>query len=214
MATLLQTGLAIVAGGGLAAGVLVAEHYGLKRARLRRTESYVAGTLALNAGYLVYGWIAGLDLVAVVVGLVMVDAMGGVVVYGVYFFDKRRSDPILQNRGQLEETQAENEQLRRELAETRELAEARRLELEARPVQSGELLDMGINTLTAKEDLIRVLASLDALLRKQQQLQSRVLVHNLHKLDAANRARKAKQEAAKAKIEQIKNAPDEFQGKS
>ena len=100
----------IVAGGFVTAGTLLVQHYGLRRARLQRTDAYVAGTIGYDIGFAVYLLVGKKDLMPLV-GLVTTQAAGGAAVKGAYWFDKYRSQRS-KDKAQLEELLEENNKLR------------------------------------------------------------------------------------------------------
>jgi hypothetical protein len=80
--------LPFVAGATVSATILVAEHYGLKSFNLKRTDAYVAGTLALDAGYLTY-WALSKNKLGWrnIVPVFLMQAVGGLAVKGMYKLD-------------------------------------------------------------------------------------------------------------------------------
>jgi hypothetical protein len=78
--------LPVLLGSFIASVILVVEHYGLKKSKLHPTDAYVAGTLALDVGYLVYLLKSGKSWKGVI-PIFLIQSVGGMVVKGAYRID-------------------------------------------------------------------------------------------------------------------------------
>lgn len=96
------------AGAFVSAVLLIAEHYGLQRAKLSRTNAYVAGLLALFPGYFAAMLFSGHALS--VWEWWIVTGVGGAIVKALYWIDRQRGrgQP---DQGQLQENLRELERL-------------------------------------------------------------------------------------------------------
>jgi hypothetical protein len=102
--------LALALGATTAAAILLAEHYGLQRANLKRTDAYILGTTALDVGYLVYLAASGRKA-SEIIPLLTIQAVGGLSVKGAYWRDE--NDPEgMRDMTQLQEALAEIEKLK------------------------------------------------------------------------------------------------------
>jgi hypothetical protein len=95
-------------GGFGSAILLIAEHYGLKRAQLKRTNAYIAGLLALWIGYLVTMAFAGRGIS--ICEVVIVTSVGGATVKALYWIDRQRGKGP-RDEGQLQEALKELKRL-------------------------------------------------------------------------------------------------------
>jgi hypothetical protein len=95
-------------GGFGSAILLIAEHYGMERYRLSRTNAYVAGLLALWAGYWIVMFFTGRGISAG--EIVIVTTIGGATVKALYWIDRKRGKGS-KDEGQLQELLRELERL-------------------------------------------------------------------------------------------------------
>jgi hypothetical protein len=136
---------ASVAGGAVAAGILAAEHYLMKREYLSRTRAYMAGIAGLDIGQLIYWQLNGQR--ATPVGAALVQLIGGGTVIATYRRDRS------QRAGQLQEALNRVRELEVQLlAQSGQMAELEQ-ELAARPVKASELGLVHAQLRTALEDL-------------------------------------------------------------
>jgi HAMP domain-containing protein len=100
------------AGAFASAVLLIAEHWGMKRWQLKRTDAYIAGVLALALGYFTVMWFThqGLSFWE----FWIVTTIGGATVKTAYWIDRWRGDgPVDEN--QLQEILRELERLNRKV---------------------------------------------------------------------------------------------------
>lgn len=175
-------------GGIVAAGVLVLQHYKVDRARLKRQHAYILGVMGLNAGFLVFVLVAGLDI-WLLTGPALVEAVAGSAVLLVYRLDKQGPPP---DTGQLQEALNQADALRQELATAHQEISVLKEVLVTGPVKWGELVDIYSPILTALEDLTRIKASLEAADRVYHRLQRRAssqpVPEKVQKMNAARAA--------------------------
>jgi hypothetical protein len=176
-------------GGGVAGAILIAQHYKMNRAKLKRQHAYVAGVLGLNVGFLVFILVAGLPF-QTIIGIVTVEAVAGGAVLVVYRKDE------LSDLGQLDEALNRADRAERELAEARaQIAELQKI-VTSGPVKWEQLLEMFSPFLTAMDDLTRVEASMHATARIYYKLAEQANKEIPDKIRKMNAARAAKREAA------------------
>jgi hypothetical protein len=95
-------------GGFGSAILLIAEHYGMRRWRLSRTNAYVAGLLALWAGYWIVMFFTGRGIS--LSEIMIVTTIGGATVKTLYWIDRKRGNGE-KDEGQLQESLRELERL-------------------------------------------------------------------------------------------------------
>lgn len=178
-----------LAGGVVAGAILIAQHYKMNRAKLKRQHAYIAGVLALDAGFLIFILVAGLPFGAII-GLVTVEAVSGGAVLIAYKKDETSEQ------GQLQEALNRADRAERELVEARtQIAELQKLAASG-PVKVDQLLDMFAPLLTARTDLEKGVASLEVSFRHYYKLQAQAR-HGDNRIEKMNAARAAKKGEAK-----------------
>ena len=180
----------LVAGSSVAGAVLVGQHYGLKRYRLKRTDAYIAGTLGLDAGYALYLALTGKGIEHLG-AFFAVQVVGGATIKGVYRLDRDKPGRDVDD-GQLIETLNDNERLRLELTDLQtKFQEA--VDFEGH-IHTDDLLELAAHATTAQSDLSRAMVSIEALLREHAALQQRLRITSIRKA-ASRKAEVTKRKA-------------------
>jgi hypothetical protein len=167
---------AAVTGGIVAAGILAAEHYLMKREHLSRTRAYMAGVAGLDIGQLVYWRLNGRK--ASPLGAALVQLLGGGTVIAAYWGDRS------QRVGQLQETLNRVTELESTLIRQAGQLAAMEQELAGKPVRASDIGLLSLQLNTVQEDLTKVSATLEAAQRAITNIRAKVLATNSKKYGA------------------------------
>lgn len=181
-------------GGAGSALLLIAEHYGLQRAKLSRTNAYVAGLLALWAGYFVTMAFTGRGISLLEV--MLVTSIGGATVKALYWIDRQRGKGQ-PDQGQFQENLRELERLGERL-EQKEIENRvlrnQMADLKAVYVTVADLMEMADKINTMLDHSSRVAGVGQAALRLIEKIKARPGMPDKLRTLAINQARAKQKE--------------------
>jgi hypothetical protein len=181
--------LAGLLGGFISGTILIAQHYLIDRKTLKRQHAYIIGVLGLDTGFVVFVLAAGLPPGALI-GAAIVEAIAGATVLLAYKNDEHDGD-----KGQLQEALDQAEALRKELAEAKAIIEGQREIIVSGPVKWGQLVEMFVPYLNARNALETALVHFNTGDRNYYKLAEQAGKEVPDKVKRMNAARAAKREA-------------------
>lgn len=177
-------------GGFISGTILIAQHYLIDRKTLKRQHAYIIGVLGLDTGFVGFVLAAGLPVEALI-GAALVEAIAGATVLVAYKKDEHDGD-----KGQLQEALDQAELLRRELAEARAIIEGQKEIIVSGPVKWGQLVEMFVPYLNARNALETALVHFSTGDRSYYRLAEQAGKEVPDKIKRMNAARASKKETA------------------